>query len=103
MPADRESPFGNIESAQDYIALLMEAAVDARRDIEDDLGRAGESSRRLQALRLVDYKLAQLQRQLDASRRLLNDLRSLRRLLLGERHLQPAPEPRDCGHMTASH
>jgi hypothetical protein len=47
------------------------------------------SSRRLDAFRLVDYKLAQLATHMQASRRILNDLRALRRLLLGQREGRP--------------
>jgi hypothetical protein len=37
---------------------------------------------------LVNYKLDRLKYHLDNSRRLLNDLRTLRRLLLGERAVE---------------
>jgi hypothetical protein len=43
------------------------------------------SDRRVQALRVVQYNLEKLQRYLSASGRTLNDLRSLRRLLLEEK------------------
>ena len=44
------------------------------------------ASRHLDALRLVIYKLRLLQQHIQTSRRLLNDLRTLRRLLAKERN-----------------
>ncbi len=67
--------------------LLAEAAADAKQSTEADLSGpvAPESSRRHDALRLVLYKLEKLEQHLASSRRLLNDLRTLRRLMLEER------------------
>jgi hypothetical protein len=45
----------------------------------------------VEALRLVAHKLNQLRQHLLASLRLLNDLRTLRRLLLNERQTASAP------------
>jgi hypothetical protein len=82
-----ETPFDNIESAQEYLALLSQALQEAAQNAEGDiLGEANSQiSRRRDALRLVVYKLEKLEQHIKASRRLLNDLRTLRRLLLGER------------------
>ena len=83
-----ENPFDSIESAHEYVHLLGEALEEAhatiRQDIGDATGTAG-IDRRLDALRLVDYKLQQLRAHITAASRLLNDLRTLRRLLLSER------------------
>jgi len=82
-----ETPFDNIEGAHEYLGLLAEAVDEAKRSAETDLlaeARA-KSTRRLDALRLVTYKLDKLEHHIKISRRLLNDLRSLRRLLLDER------------------
>jgi hypothetical protein len=46
-----------------------------------DTARKIEAARRLDALQLVTYKLERLHHHLDGSRRLLNDLRMLRRVL----------------------
>jgi hypothetical protein len=84
---EADTPFENIEGAQEYLRLLGAAVLDARHDIEAD-ARAQEGSepqRRLQALRLVLYKLEQLEKHVKTSNRILNDLRTLRRLLLEER------------------
>lgn len=81
----RETPFDSIEGAQEYVSLLAESLEEAVNAIHDDTAVASRTEgaeRRLQALRIVDYKLCQLREHLSASRRILNDLRTLRRLLL---------------------
>jgi hypothetical protein len=85
-----ETPFENIESAQEFVALLEEAIEEARKDIEAEISRP-QPERRAQALQLVGYSLAKLSMHIGTSRRLLNDLRSLRRLLLQERQLEKQP------------
>jgi uncharacterized membrane protein YccC len=84
--------FDSIESAHDFVSLLSEAVTDARRDIDNDVQREsnGKSSRRLEALRLASYSLEKLEAHMTKSRRILNDLRSLRRLLFQERAAQAA-------------
>ena len=81
-----DTPFDSVESAQVYIALLREAVDEARGDVGNDINAAAAESRtrHLQALRLVDHKLTQLDGHLRGSSRILNDLRMLRRVLLGE-------------------
>ena len=85
-----QTPFDTVENAQQYVRLLVEAIAEAKGEIETDLGEAAEakSDRRVQALRIVQFKLDKLEQHLQSSSRLLNDLRTLRRLLLDER-----PEP----------
>lgn len=83
-----DTPFTNIESAYNYVALLREALDDAYHSVEDDLDAALGTpglERRAEAFRLVSRKLDQLRQHLLASLILLNDLRTLRRMLLGER------------------
>jgi hypothetical protein len=79
--------FDTIESAQEFLTLLREAVDDSKSNAETDIVAEGalQSSRRIDALRLVVYKLEKLEQHLKVSCRLLNDLRSLRRLLLEER------------------
>ena len=83
--SENETPFDSIEGAHEYLRLLSEAIVDAQRDIEADIATASKESRQMEALRLVIYKLNKLESHIGVSRRLLNDLRMLRRLLLQER------------------
>jgi len=82
-----QTPFDSVENAQQYVRLLVEAIAEAKSEIEADLGAAvaAKSQRRVQALRIVQFKLDKLEQHLTTSGRLLNDLRTLRRLLLDER------------------
>ena len=82
-----ETPFDNIESAREYVNQLLAATHEAQTEIETELRRASdpELARRQQALQLVKYKLSQLASHISASRRVLNDLTKLRRLLLEAR------------------
>jgi hypothetical protein len=87
-----DTPFDNIESAQQFVQLLGEAIEEARREVEADSAQE-HPARQLQALQLVSYKLARLSDHINASYRLLNDLRTLRRLLMGERTHEADEEP----------
>jgi hypothetical protein len=82
-----KTPFDTIESAQEFLALLREAVDDAKSNADADIVAEmdARSSRRVDALRLVVYKLDKLEQHIKSSCRLLNDLRTLRRLLLEER------------------
>jgi hypothetical protein len=88
-----EAPFDNIEGSHEYVKLLAEAVALALSEVEGELALAGADSakRRQEALQLVAFKLNKLSSHMTASRRILNDLRSLRRLLLEERALHEAP------------
>jgi len=96
-----ETPFDNIEGSHEYVALLAESLDEARRDVEAEIAIAerDRADRRKEALLLVSYNLAKLHLHITTSRRILNDLRSLRRLLLAERGL---PEQED-GELAAGH
>lgn len=87
-----ETPFDNIESSHQYVALLAEAIAEARMDVQSDVAMAiaDGADRRRAALQLVLYNLTKLETHMSASRRILNDLRTLRRLLLDERALKEA-------------
>ena len=66
---------------------MADALSEARRDVESEIALAegDRADRRKEALLLVSYNLAKLNLHIAASRRILNDLRTLRRLLLAER------------------
>ena len=86
-----ETPFDNIESSHEYVTLLAEAVEAAIGEVEADLALAasdGADKRRLEALQLVLFNLSKLRGHMSSSRRILNDLRTLRRLLLRERTLR---------------
>jgi hypothetical protein len=89
MSYNSETPFDNIESSHEYVTLLAEAIEVAIAEVEADIGLAGAdgADRRIQALQLVLFNMHKLQGHMTSSRRILNDLRTLRRLLLEERSL----------------
>jgi hypothetical protein len=91
-----QTPFDSVENAHQYVQLLVEAIAEAKSEIEADLAAAvaAKSQRRVQALSIVQFKLDKLQQHLTSGSRLLNDLRTLRRLLLDER-LDPAASSPD--------
>ena len=87
-----QSPFDSVENAHQYVRLLVEAITEAKSEIAADLDTAdraavapAQAQRRIEALRLVQFKLDKLGKHLESSSRLLNDLRTLRRLLFEER------------------
>jgi hypothetical protein len=84
-----ETPFDNIEGSHEYVALLAEALDEARSEVDAEIAAAERDSadRRKEALLLVSFNLAKLNLHITTSRRILNDLRTLRRLLLAERGL----------------
>jgi hypothetical protein len=81
-----DTRFDTIESAHDFVRLLREHVVSVEAEILEDVAVADQegAGRRLEALRLVHYKLRQLNDHLGAGSRILNDLRSLRRLLTAD-------------------
>lgn len=87
-----DTTFGSIEGAAEYLGLLLESVNEARVDLEAEaaLSSAPGMERRRQAIQLAVYKLAQLKQHLTTSHRLLNDLRTIRRLLFAQRQ-QTAP------------
>lgn len=94
MSYQAETPFDSIEGSHEYVALLADALDEARRDVESEIAAADRdgAERRKEALLLVSYNLAKLNLHITTSRRILNDLRSLRRLLLAERGARPDDE-----------
>jgi hypothetical protein len=91
MNHDAGSPFESIESAREFVTLLAEAVAQAKQDVEADVQResSSQSPRRLDALRTALYSMEKLELHMNQSRRILNDLRSLRRLLFQERAAKP--------------
>ena len=87
MSFEPETPFDSIEGSYQYVDMLSEAIEEARRDVEDEVALAEKENaeRRKQGLLLVSYNLAKLETHMTTSRRILNDLRTLRRVLLAER------------------
>ena len=94
MSQKAETPFDTIEGSHEYVRMLAEAVNEARRDVEEEIAAAerDRADRRKEALLLVSYNLAKLALHMGTSRRILNDLRSLRRLLLAERGMRSEDE-----------
>src|SRR5881628_2418206 len=92
-----ETPFDNIENSHKYVSMLAEAIEEAIRDVEEDMAGSftNGAERRKEALQIVSYNLAKLSFHIKTSKRILNDLRTLRRLLLAER--EPFEKRADAG------
>ena len=92
MKPESGTPFESIESAHEFVSLLADAVQDAKQEVAADVQREtnSESPRRLDALRLTLYTLEKLEIHMNSSRRILNDLRSIRRLLCQERPARAA-------------
>jgi hypothetical protein len=80
-------PFDSIESAQDFMSILAATILDEMNDLKRDYDAAVRDGqdRRGKALELALFKLKTLCCYVHKSRRALNDLRTLRRLILNER------------------
>lgn len=90
MNSQSDNPFATIESAHEFVNLLTKAVSDAKEELEVSVGgeSGSDESRRVGALRLALYSLAKLDNHLRQSSRILNDLRTLRRLMLAEREIK---------------
>ena len=84
---DVEKPFDSIESAQDFMSVLGETILDVMKDLRRDqqLALQHRQERRARAIELALFKLKMLACHVQKSRRILNDLRTIRRLILNER------------------
>ncbi len=83
-----QTPFDNIESSHYYVHLLLEAVEEAAREVKEEIDLAtaqNAEERQKDALRITAYNLAKLALHMKAGGRILNDLRTLRRLLSRER------------------
>jgi len=93
----RETPFDNIESAEQFVKLLIEAIKESRRDVDAEitLAEADRPGRSKKALQLVSANLGKLSQHMTTSCRILNHLKTLRRLLLQERQPDNTLQTRD--------
>lgn len=88
MPNDPARPFDSIESTLEYMILLETTIAEATREIEDGLQQSRDS-RSGQAWALAQYKMRQLLFHTQKSRRLLNDLRLIRGVMVGPADSEP--------------
>jgi|SRR5579872_646135 hypothetical protein len=96
-----QNEFESLESAHDFVVLLAESVAEAKRELEADVQREPDLSRRQDALRIALYSLRKLELHVSRTSRILNDLRSLRRLLFEER--QEASRAANRGSAQARH
>lgn len=91
-PAGRrgDEPFQSIESAHEFLALLGETIEDALEEVQQELAvcTKRQEPRQVDAWRVVLFTTKKLGTHVATSRRLLNDLRTLRNLL--HRHDMPS-------------
>jgi hypothetical protein len=82
-----EQRFDSIESAYDFMNVLAETVMDNIKDLHRDHQIAVQEGqdRRARAIELAIFKAKTLNCQVNKSRRTLNDLRTIRRLILNER------------------
>ena len=88
MYADQiEQPFDSIESAHDFMNVLAETILSVITDLHRDREIAVRDGheRRARAIELALFKAKTLNCYVTKSRRNLNDLRTIRRLILNER------------------
>jgi hypothetical protein len=90
MNQESRTPFDSIEDAHEFLTLLTQTVFETKLELEADVQRESNSSfpRREEALKLTLYTLNKLEFHMNRSRRVLNDLRTLRRLLFEERTLR---------------
>lgn len=89
MSPEATRPFDSIESAHEFVDLLEESIEEAVLEVKDHIqtAKTDGDERRSEALTLAIYKMGQLSTHMRKSRRILNDLRTIRRLLFQERTL----------------
>jgi hypothetical protein len=88
MPFDPiEQPFDSIESAYEYLTVLAETVLANMNDLHyhHKIALQEGQTRRARAIELALFKSKNLSCYVHKSRRTLNDLRTIRRLILNER------------------
>lgn len=82
-----EQPFDSIESAYDFMDLLAQTILDNMKELHRDFTIATQEGqeRRARAIELAIFKCKALNCHVHRSRRTLNDLRTIRWLILNER------------------
>jgi hypothetical protein len=79
-----DQPFDSIESAHDFMDVLAQTVLDAMTELHAEEQKAVREGhlRKAQAISLALFKCKTLSCHVHKSRRALNDLRTLRRLIL---------------------
>lgn len=93
---EHDRPFTTIESAHEYLSVLSEQISEVMNDVRREIATSADrqQERRAEAWQTVLYTLTKLQFNTASSRRLVNDLRTLRNLLsrTGDPESEPIPE-----------
>lgn len=86
-PEEAVKPFDTIEGVQEYMDILASTILDVMKELKvaSAEATADREERRERAILLAEFKLKMLGCYVHKSRRALNDLRLLRRLILNER------------------
>jgi hypothetical protein len=79
-------PFETIDSAQEFMALLEQIIADTTATLQSQLP-GSEGARSADGVRLAIYKLQQLREHVQKSRRILNDLNMIERVLISDHTL----------------
>jgi hypothetical protein len=98
-------PFETIESAHEFLLLLSQAIEETKLEVDAELAQLGkgQSSRKLEALRLASFQLESLRTHIVSGQRIMNDFRCVRRLLLQEGpHAGQLDENRTAKHVRVS-
>ena len=88
MPSDEiDQPFDSIESAYDFLTVLADTVLISIRELhaQHELALHEGQTRRARAIELALFKAKNLNSCVCKGRRSLNDLRTIRRLILNER------------------
>lgn len=100
--AHNDAPFSTIENAHEFLGFLGEAIDEAIAEVQRELAACGrQQERQVDAWRVVLHTTTKLSGHVTASRRLLNDLRTLRNLLNRTADETPAPSPAVLGAQSA--
>lgn len=83
MPGELARPFETIESALEFMVLLEGVIADVSADLQDRL-QLVTIERQKNGLDLASYKVHQLSTHVQKSRRILNDLALIKRVLIGD-------------------
>jgi hypothetical protein len=91
MPDEHARPFETIESALEFMVLLEDVIAETSADLQ---GKRHDSmnARYKNGLDLALYKVHQLSSHVQKSRRILNDLSLIRRVLFADGHLPATSE-----------
>jgi hypothetical protein len=102
MPSELARPFETIESALEFMVLLEGVIADVSADLQSRL-QLVTIGRQKNGLDLASYKLHQLSTHVQKSRRILNDLALIKRVLIADGRTPATNKPEPHGPQSACH